>query len=84
MPIPTRPRREIPDGKRIQHVHKVFTLEIDENTTVTCSPDGKLTFISKGIEEGEPVEDIIIVTAATIFQVANMLNATRKTHLVDK
>ena len=66
------------DGKVPRHIHSPFTLEQDERTKASCDRDGKIT-ITQTDEHDKEAYDEVIISAALIFKLANMLNSTRKT-----
>lgn len=78
-------RSTIPEGKMRRFVHNPWNLEDERNKVkISGDRDGRVT-LKKEIEvEGEIEEHEITVSANTIYQIASMLNTTRKTHLVDK
>jgi hypothetical protein len=75
--------KPLPEGKMRRYVHKPFTLE-DGNTKISCSENGKVTFKREEEVEGEIEEHEITVSASTIFSLADMLNTTKSTKIVDK
>lgn len=68
--------------KRKVYVHNPTTLKVDD-VTISISSDGKVTLIQEGKEDGQPVEDEVTTSAAAIFQIAALLEATRKVKYVD-
>jgi len=77
-----RPRRQLPEGKAIRFSHSPFTLDIDNETKISCNSDGELTITQGNIEKDD--YDEIKLPASAFYKAIDMLALTRKTTLVDK
>lgn len=69
-------------GEHRKWVHDPFSLTLDDNTRVTCSETGILTFKQFTMENGEEVEDIVKVTAASIVRLNQSLTGSRRSVLI--
>jgi len=73
-------RKQPPPGKVYRHYHTPSSYE-EGNVKFSISEDGKVTV--QQTHEGDEYDEVIL-SAAMIFQMANMLTRTKKTRLINK
>ena len=76
-------KRRLPPGKVLRHFHAPTTVEDpnDPKTKAQIKEDGRVIISQDGEDDAF---DEVNIPASFIFTIANMLNITKKTKMIDK